>query len=58
MGLAVVSYASCFERSGGESKARAKENEKGRKKFLTKSRVRDILSKLTASAVSTLYLVN
>ena len=36
----------------------AKENEKGRKKFLTKYRARDILSKLTASAVSTLYLVN
>ena len=54
----MVIYASCFERSGGESKARAKEFEKDRKKFLTKSRVCDILSKLTASAVSTLYLVN
>ena len=54
----MVIYASCFERNGGESKAHAKEFEKDRKKFLTKSRVRDILSKLTASAVSTLYLVN
>ena len=54
----MVIYASCFERSGGEGKARAKEFEKDRKKFLTKSRARDILSKLTASAVSTLYLVN
>ena len=48
----VVIYASCFERDGCESKTRAKENEKGRKKFLTKSKARDILSKLTASAVS------
>ena len=48
----MVIYASCFERDGGESKARAKENEKGRKKFLTKSKARDILSKLTASAVN------
>lgn len=31
---------------------------KDEKKFLTKYRARDILSKLTASAVSTLYLVN
>ena len=54
----MVIYASCFERDGGESKARAKENEKGRKKFLTKSRVRDILNKLTASAAGALYLVN
>ena len=54
----MVIYASCFERDGGESKARAKENEKGRKKFLTKSKARDILSKLTASAAGALYLVN
>ena len=54
----MVIYASCFERSGGESKARAKENEKGRKKFLTKSEARGILSKLTASAAGALYLVN
>ena len=54
----MVIYASCFERDGSESKLRAKENEKGRKKFLTKYRARDILSKLTVSAVSTLYLVN
>ena len=58
----MVIYASCFERDGSESKLRAKENEKGnekgRKKFLTKYRARDILSKLTASAVSALYLVN
>ena len=54
----MVIYANCFERDGSESKLRAKENEKGRKKFLTKYRARDILSKLAASAVSTLYLVN
>ena len=54
----MVIYASCSERGGCEGKAHAKEFEKDRKKFLTKACERGILSKLTASAVSTLYLVN
>ena len=42
----MVIYASCFERDGSESKLRAKENEKGRKKFLTKANEFDKINEL------------